>query len=265
MVFLHLTHTHLDLLERCPRRFQYTYLDQLTAPVDPAVLARQDWGKRFHLVLQQYQLGLPLQTLLDQQPDLKAAVEGLLTAAPQLFPSPGSDPVGVLSEHQRTWFEQGYGFTVVYDLLRVTSTQAEIIDWKTYQHPPGLGQLRRHWQTRLYCYGLVATSDWLPEQITMTYWFVPPDSATGDVQPRYLTIPYGRAEHQRTQRDLHRLCHRLATLQTQAGNFPQVAPATGECQRCPFTLRCQRQVQEEAWSLPAIADIPEMPLATDPA
>ena len=265
MALLHLTHTHLDLLDRCPRRLQYTYLDQLTAPVDSTVLERQEWGKRFHLVLQQYQLGLPLQTLLDQQPDLKAAVEGLLTAAPHLFPSPGSDPVGVLSEHQRTWFEQGYGFTVVYDLLRLTPTQAEIIDWKTYQHPPSLGQLRRHWQTRLYCYGLVATSDWLPEQITITYWFIPPDPAATGARPRCLRIPYNQVEHQRTQGELQRLCQRLATLQAQGGDFSQVAPEAGECQRCPFALRCQRQAQEQAWPLPAIADIPEVALAPEPA
>ncbi|MFM7324796.1 MAG: PD-(D/E)XK nuclease family protein, partial [Nodosilinea sp.] len=102
MVFTHLTQTHLELLDRCPRRLQYTYLDQLTAPVDPTVLERQEWGKQVHRVLQQYQLGLPPQPLLDQQPDLKAAVEGVLTTAPQLFSSPGGDPGRCLSEHQRT-------------------------------------------------------------------------------------------------------------------------------------------------------------------
>jgi hypothetical protein len=265
MLLTHLTQTHLELLERCPRRFQYACLDHLTAPVDPTVLERQEWGNRFHLVLQQYQLGLPPQPLLAHQPDLQAAVDGLMAAAPDLFPTLDGGPVGTLSEHQRSWFEQGYGFMVVYDLLRITPTQAEIIDWKTYQRPPSLAQLRRHWQTRLYCYGLVATTDWQPGQITMTYWFVPPGATAQGGQPRCLTIPYTLADHQRTRTDLYRLCDRLTTLQAQTSDFPQVAPDTGECQRCPFAWRCQRQAQEETWSLTAIADIPEVSLASDPA
>ena len=35
MVLLQLSQSQLTLIEQCPRKFQYIYLDQLTAPIQP--------------------------------------------------------------------------------------------------------------------------------------------------------------------------------------------------------------------------------------
>ncbi|HIK43320.1 MAG TPA: PD-(D/E)XK nuclease family protein, partial [Leptolyngbyaceae cyanobacterium M65_K2018_010] len=167
MALVTLTQGHLKQLELCPRRFQYTYLEHLTAPTDPAMLDRQQWGTRFHQVMQQRQLGLTVAPLLAQDPALEKAVQALVEAAPELFATQDSDGRTVdgrtvdgrtvetatapfrQSEHRRSLAYKGYALTVIYDLLIMTSTQAQIVDWKTHLHPPGAAQLAQDWQTRL--------------------------------------------------------------------------------------------------------------------
>lgn len=269
-----LTQGHLKLLDLCPRRFQYAYLEHLAAPTDPQILERQQWGTRFHLVMQQRELGLSTDEILAQHPDLAAAVEAMMTTAPDLFQpfsrQDGDPDTGWLrqSEHRRTVALAGYELTVVYDLLMLTPTEGRIIDWKTYQHLPDAANLAQDWQTRLYRYVLAETTALAPEQITMTYWFVPPPSVSGDrPQPRQITLPYAAAEHRRTGRDLHR---RIATLTTlldqradQAEAFPQVEATSGLCDRCPFAIRCQRAHRQEPpnlAALPAVEAIAEVPI-----
>ncbi|MFZ4639867.1 MAG: PD-(D/E)XK nuclease family protein [Nodosilinea sp.] len=260
MALVSLTQGHLQLLELCPRRFQYTYLEKLIVPTDPATLQSQEWGNRFHRVMQQRQLGLEIAPLLAQDPDLQTAVNSLLSIAPELFQ--GQDPDRSLSEHRRGLMFNGYSLTVIYDLLLIGPTQVQIIDWKTYQHRPTLKQLRQNWQTRLYFYVLRETTSQPPEALSMTYWFVPPPQA-GNAKPGYLTIPYSATDHDRTQADLYRLTNYLTTLLSTSQPLPQVAEDRGHCRPCPFAPRCQRYSQEggslvEALALPPIEDIPEI-------
>ncbi len=260
---LNLTQGHLRLLEICPRRYQYTYLDHFTVPTDPGTLERQQWGTQFHQILQQRDLGLPLADLLRQDEALAAAVNGLMAAAPELFVP---QPEGFRqSEHRRTLAFNGYGLTAIYDLLVLEPAQGQIVDWKTYQRPPQAAQLAKEWQTRLYLYLLVETSDLAPEQVTMTYWFVaPPTAPDRQAPPSSITIPYSLAQHRRTEADLRRLTDTLTGLRTTETDFPQVDPAKGYCTQCPFAVRCQRSSERfgtmGAMALPAIADIAEVPL-----
>ena len=266
-----LTQGHLKLLDLCPRRFRYAYLDHLAAPTDPKLLKRQQWGTRFHLVMQQRELGLSTDDILAQHPDLAAAVEAMMATAPDLF-QPFVRPEGDLdlgwlrqSEHRRTVALGGYEFTVVYDLLILTPTDGQIIDWKTYQHLPDAADLAQDWQTRLYRYVLAETTALKPKQITMTYWFVPPPEAGDRPQPRHITLPYSAAEHRRTGRDLqHRMATLTSRLEQQADRgFPKVDAASGLCDRCPFAIRCQRDHRQEPphlAALPAVDTIAEIPL-----
>lgn len=269
-----LTQGHLKLLDLCPRRFQYAYLDHLVPSINPAVLERQQWGTRFHLVMQQRELGLSTDEILAQHPDLAAAVAALMATAPELFepslPQTSPQDAGWLrqSEHRRSVALAGYEFTVVYDLLILTPTQGQIIDWKTYQQLPDAGKLAQDWQTRLYRYVLAETTALAPKQITMTYWFVPPPTAGGDrVQPRQITLPYSAADHRRTGRDLRRridtLNHLLTQLEDQARDFPKVDKAQGHCDHCPFAIRCQRSRDGQSFgitALPAVEAIAEVPI-----
>ncbi|MBE9136794.1 PD-(D/E)XK nuclease family protein [Nodosilinea sp. LEGE 07088] len=260
---LTLTQGHLRQLEICPRRYQYTYIDHYNAPIDPAMAERQRWGTQFHLVMQQRDLELPVDDLLQADPDLEMAVSSLQAAAPDLFiPQPKGFRQ---SEHRRTLAFNGYGLTAIYDLLVMDATSGHIVDWKTYQTPSSKTQLAQEWQTRLYLYLLVETSDLPPEQVAMTYWFVAPPGAQADPQPpSSVTIAYTAAQHRRTQADLQRLTDRLTALLALNDDLPQVDSALGHCTHCPYVVRCQRASERYAMAggveLPAIADIAEVPL-----
>lgn len=267
-----LTQGHLKLLEQCPRRLQYTYLDQLAAPEDPERLERQRWGTRFHLAMQQRELGLPLDPLLAQDPDLATAIQALVDQAPDWFgPSPDPAEAECLrqSEHRRSLGWGSYELTVVYDLLRITPQRGQIIDWKTYRWRPRKPQLAADWQTRLYLYVLAETTHLDPAQLSMTYWFVPP--TTGDPgqpveAPGQVTISYSAAKHRRTAQDLRRLTRLLdGLLATRI--FPKVEDTQGLCTRCPFALRCQRAEipgDPRLAPIPAIEAITEVPIVLKP-
>ncbi|PSN14293.1 PD-(D/E)XK nuclease family protein [filamentous cyanobacterium CCT1] len=260
---LTLTQSHLRQLEICPRRYQYGYLEQVPVPTDPEMLERQRWGTQFHLVMQQRELGLPIEGFLREDAALDTAVQGLLAAAPELFAAQGDR--FRQSEHRRTLAFNGYLLTAIYDLLLLEPNRGQIIDWKTYQHPPKQAQLAKHWQTRLYLYLLVETSDLAPEQVSMTYWFVaPPNAAAHAEPPSSIAIAYSEAEHQRTEADLRRLTDQLTVLLTPGGDLPQVNPEQGHCADCSYAVRCQRWAERFGIGggtvLPAIADIAEVPL-----
>ncbi|PSR18457.1 PD-(D/E)XK nuclease family protein [filamentous cyanobacterium CCP3] len=260
---LTLTQSHLRQLDICPRRYQYGYLEQVPVPTDPEMLERQRWGTQFHQVMQQRELGLPVEDFLKADAALDEAVQGLLTAAPDLF-APQCDRFRQ-SEHRRTLAFNGYLLTAIYDLLLLEPNRGQIIDWKTYQQPSTQAQLAKAWQTRLYLYLLVETSDLTPEQVSMTYWFVaPPGAADRSEPPSSIAIAYSKAQHRRTEADLRRLTDQLTVLLTSGGDLPQVDPTQGYCAECSYAVRCERWAERFGAGggtvLPAIADIAEVPI-----
>ncbi|NJR67202.1 MAG: PD-(D/E)XK nuclease family protein, partial [Leptolyngbyaceae cyanobacterium CRU_2_3] len=60
---LHLSQGLLNLFTTCPRKFQHIYLDQLNVPIAAAQQERLTWGNRFHLRMQQHELGLRFNAL----------------------------------------------------------------------------------------------------------------------------------------------------------------------------------------------------------
>jgi PD-(D/E)XK nuclease superfamily len=249
---LHLSQGLLNLFEICPRKFQHLYLDQLSLPIVPDQQDRFDWGSRFHLLMQQRELGL-LETgeiAESGEPELYRAIEAIVQAAPELFQSA---PMTLRqSEHHRTLEFEGYLLTVIYDLLIVNDQQAQILDWKTYPRPQNSRRLAQNWQTRLYPFVLAETSDYLPEQISMTYWFVQanqPGQTKPMAQPQSWRIAYTEKLHQQTLQDLayllRQLTHSLERYQTAAEPFPQVSLSSRECDTCAFALRCQRGDQSD--------------------
>jgi CRISPR/Cas system-associated exonuclease Cas4 (RecB family) len=258
-----LTQGHLKQLETCPRKFQYGYLDQLLVPTAPAMRESQEWGTRFHQIMQQRELGLSVAPLLDADPELAAAVDRIVEAAPELFHS--QDAQLRQSEHRRTTAFGEFVLTVVYDLLLLTPEKAQIIDWKTYPKPKDKKTLQQDWQTRLYLYVLAETADYKPEQLSMSYWFVrAQDPATGELQPTQVEINYSTQKHRQTEHDLQKLTAQLTQLMAEDEPFPKVSLAAGRCDSCPYAMRCQRPSElyptDLATHLPAIEDIAEVPL-----
>ena len=250
----------LNLLETCPRKFQHVYFDQLGTPVSPEQQERLTWGSRFHLVMQQRELGLPVESLVEEDAQLQHWVTALVDAASDvLTPNPQTFRD---SEHCRTLNFQGYLLTVIYDLLIEDENSAQILDWKTYPQPKDRRRLAKDWQTRLYLFVLAETSDYLAAQMSMTYWFV-----KSQPRPQSLKFTYSEAQHEKTKQDLSKLLTQLTEwlqrYQEDGIPFPQVVPSTAQCSDCTFRVRCQRTSESSMSSkelLPSLADIQEVSL-----
>ena len=251
---LPLSQAHLNLLETCPRRFQYVFDQSLAVPPTPQGQDAALWGNQFHLLMQQQALGLPIDVMATAHGDLIARVEALQQRAPQLFHTEASEQLRQ-SEHQRTLAFNGYVFTVIYDLLVLTANTGLIVDWKTYLKPPPRERLTYDWQTRLYLYVLAETSGLVPEQLSMVYWFVRHRDDRGEtLPPSDYRFGYSQPQHERTAADLRRLSNRLSEFR-QRGEFPQT-PHIERCDRCPFQIRCQRwQRPDLSTDLDAIEEI----------
>lgn len=254
-----LSQGQLKLLETCPRKFQHLYLEQLGTPVSPEQQERLAWGSRFHLLMQQRELGLPVESLVEEDAQLQHWVTALVNAASDvLTPDPQTFRE---SEHCRTLNFQGYLLTVIYDLLIEDEKSAKILDWKTYPQPQNRQWLTTDWQTRLYLYVLAETSDYAAEQISMSYWFV-----KSQPRPQSLKFTYNAAQHEKTRQDLTTLLTQLTgwlqRYQDKGIDFPQVAESTGRCSECNFAVRCQRTTESSINSsrdlLPNLADIQEV-------
>ncbi len=265
-----LSQGQLNILQTCPRKFQYTYLEHLASPVSPDQREKMAWGSRFHLLMQQRELGLPVEVLLQADEQMQRCYTGLLQAAPHLFAPESPENRGFrAAEHRRIMSFQGYLFTVIYDLILANESSVQILDWKTYPLPKKDRTIEDNWQTRLYPFVLAETSDYAPEDITMTYWFV--QSAEKGDRPlscQSLSFPYNRAKHQETAQHL---THLLTDLNTWIKDyerrkpFPQVAVNEGVCFSCPFVTRCQRGPDAgvgvtEGDRLTAFSDIEEIEL-----
>ncbi|MGK7958461.1 MAG: PD-(D/E)XK nuclease family protein [Crocosphaera sp.] len=199
---IRLSQGQLNLLELCPPQFQRVYLQQLSLPISPDVQENLLWGNQFHQLMQQHFLDLPLDSILDRDQNLKKIVEALLKGV--------NEQHGLNSaswkeaEHYRCLEKGNYLLTAIYDLLIVDENKAQILDWKTYLQPQNKKKLENNWQTKLYLYLLAETSNYLPEQMSMTYWFVKIPH-----EPQFLTFEYNEELHNKTSLELETLCSNL--------------------------------------------------------
>ncbi|MEA5582345.1 PD-(D/E)XK nuclease family protein [Nodularia harveyana UHCC-0300] len=255
-----LSQGHLNLLTVCPRKFQYTYLEQLKTPSNPIHAEHQTLGSRFHLLMQQREMGLPIASFLQADTQLESWMSGFTNAAPEIL-TPTNHQSFRESEHYRTLQVDNYLLTVIYDLFIADSQEAQIIDWKTYPQPPNKRTLQQNWQTRLYLYVLAETSAYLPENIAMTYWFVQSEG-----EPQNLKFNYSSTQHQQTAKELNYLLNQLTKwLESYQKNelFPQVPPRSKTCNYCDFATACDRQLAKntsQKYNLPNLANIQEVSL-----
>jgi hypothetical protein len=257
---LQLSQSALARYDSCARKFQYTHWDQLGELMSADQRSNLEWGSRFHQLMQQRDLGLPVVAHTFEDQSFQRCAMALVAAAPHLFDS--AQWRDRLSEHRRTLALEGAVLTVIYDLLLLGDRQAEIIDWKTYPRPLQANHLAHHWQTRLYLFLLAETSDYTPDQIRMTYWFVQP--LLQDPHPQSITLTYSQGQHDQTRQDLiqriHQLTDYLAAYPT-GPSLPQRPEDDPTCQTCPFALRCQRGDGTTApLVVPSLNDIAEVSL-----
>lgn len=226
--FIRLSQGQLNLLETCPPHFQRIYLEQLNSPMDSQQQDKQTWGSQFHLLMQQREIGLPIESLLKEDQQLQHSIESLIEATPDIWQS-GRESWRE-AEHCRTLNFENYLLTVIYDLLVIDENKAKIFDWKTYLQPTNKAKLIKNWQTRLYLYILAETSDYLPEEISLTYWFVKLPT-----QPQSITFKYDRKQHEKNHQDLGDLLARLDRWLDDYSNWGTPFPHLSNCQEnCPF-------------------------------
>jgi PD-(D/E)XK nuclease superfamily len=259
---LHLSQGLLNLFATCPRKFQHIHLDQLNAPIASTQQERFTWGNRFHLRMQQQELGLQFNPVepefdsMDQQ--IHELADTFIQSVPELFQA--NPTTCRQSEHQRSLQFQGYLFTVIYDLLILDEQAAQILDWKTYPRPQKSDWLFHNWQTRLYPFVLAKTSHYLPEQISMTYWFVQAKQGQR-LKPQCLKFHYSQSQHQQIDQEitdlLRQLTHYLQQYQAEGWPFPQVQ-SDANCNTCTFAQRCQRELGG-VHRLQTIANLEEIP------
>ncbi|MEM9925282.1 MAG: PD-(D/E)XK nuclease family protein [Cyanobacteria bacterium P01_D01_bin.50] len=244
---LRLSQGNLNLLERCPRQFQHTYLEQLHPPIKPENEEKQLQGSRFHLLMQQREIGLKIEKLLEVDDDdrknknklqLQTWMKAFADAAPEILTPESENETFRESEHYRTLQIQHYLLTAIYDLLIADKEQAQIIDWKTYPKPPNKRKLEYNWQTRLYMYVLAETSDYPPENISMTYWFVQSESKPYNIKFNYSSLQHQKIENKLNQH-LKKLTKWLQAYQ-KGEQFPQVSEGSKTCNYCQYAYRCQR-------------------------
>jgi hypothetical protein len=153
--------------------------------------------------------------------------------------------------------------TVVYDWVMLGATQGQIIDWKTYPKPLKTQYLAQDWQTLLYLYVLAETTNIVPEQLVMTYWFF--QAQASDVsEAQSLQVRYSTQRHAQTRLALDQLLAQLTqwleAYENQSVDLPQVAPEKGHCEYCAFAVRCGRTAGQttlqDAIFFEAIAEVP---------
>ncbi|AFZ57043.1 PD-(D/E)XK nuclease family protein [Anabaena cylindrica FACHB-243] len=257
---LRLSQGHLNLLAACPRKFQHTYLEQITAPTDPQQEEYQTLGSRFHLLMQQQEMGLPINNFLQTDTQLQKWMTSFAKVAPEILTPDIDNQTFHDSEHYRILQIQDYLFTVIYDLLIADNQKAQIFDWKTYPQPPNKSSLAKNWQTRLYMYVLAETSEYLPENISMTYWFVQTQG-----KPKSIQFNYDTQQHQQTQQELNQLLNNLTNWLEQYHQnqpFPHKPASKKSCETCQYAFLCYNQTNNplaiNSNNLPNIDQIQEV-------
>ena len=275
---MRLSQSNLKQLKACPRKFQYLYIDQYAVPVSLEQVERMAEGSQFHLLMQQHSFGLPISALLASDPRLKTWFDSFGQQREKILRLDEHEQIlWQQSEHLRTLEQQGHIITVVYDWVMLGATQGQIIDWKTYPKPRQAKRLEQNWQTRLYLYVLAETTNIVPEQLVMTYWFFQsPTAETAKTQPetaapaqpppaQSVRIRYSSEQHATTQDELNALLSNLSQWLTDYTKteveFPQVDLSQGHCTSCAFARRCDRHKQELEGSTPISLDqIAEVPI-----
>lgn len=239
-------HNLQDYLD-CPRRFQLRYLDRLAWPaVQSEPILEQErhmqLGERFHQLVQQHQLGLPVEALqsgAESDPELFAWWQAYLHNLPEDLPPQRRVEFTLAAPFA------GYRLLAKYDLLAIQPGEsARIVDWKTNRRRPAAARLRDRAQTRLYPFllalagaGLNGGVDWRPEQVDLTYWF------TAEPE-KPLRFPYSRSQFQEDEKLLRAL---IDAIRRVAG---QPMPMTGDerqCALCNYRSYCERGQRAGAW------------------
>jgi hypothetical protein len=238
----------------CRRRFQLRHLLRLPWPaieVEPIVERERllRLGATLHRMIQQHQLGLPVDRLtpMATDEDLKRWWDNYLT-------NPLSDlPTSRTPEVLVTAPVAGYRVVAKYDLVAVDpGSKAIIVDWKTAIRRPSRSYLAERLQTRVYRYLLVRAGAHLnadasipASQVEMVYWF----SEHPQAPERFF---YDDSQYHADETLLTGLIEEILALGE--ADF-DLTSQESRCDYCPYRSLCERGVR--AGVVEAEADEPD--------
>jgi len=248
---------HLNIWETCRRRYEYSFLESLSLP-DAALNSKEKLllGANFHLLMQQQELGLDVSALASSNPQLQQWLAAFERQPPEIIAGDR------LCEHRRTLevllqnsetsdrVQEHFVLTAIYDLLIFGDRQAQILDWKTHQVAINFKKLQTNWQTRLYLYLLAKTTNYTPDQLSMTYWFA--NTAQSVI------IPYSQTEHEQTEKRLQQILMEIAQAFNDSQAYPKLSLYSSACDYCEFSDRCDRGDVFTSSVSTNIEDIPEI-------
>lgn len=200
--YWNLSQSQLNLLTTCPPQFQKVYLEHYSSINSLNIEEKSAWGKQFHLLMQQYNLGLNINALESSNLELINSVKTLILETENIWQDPNIKLRD--AEYQLSYKLDKYLFTVIYDLLVLYEDKAIIFDWKTYLMREKQEIILHNWQTKLYLYILAEKFNYPPEKISFTYWFVRLPK-----KPESFTINYNQQKHLQTERELKQLLSQL--------------------------------------------------------
>ncbi len=218
----------------CPRSFQLRYMDRVIWPAVQAEPAlglerRRREGQRFHNLVHQHRLGLPLEFLAPLANTADVARWWKNYLASDLF----FRGYAQHSEFSLSAPLGGYRLLAKYDLLAIKDGSAVIYDWKTSSCRPSDESLALRWQTLVYRALLVragaqlnGNQRFLPQNISMVYWFA-------DFPSQPATFGYDDGAYQRD-------CSALEALVNTISSATEFSPSkdTGRCHRCSYASYC---------------------------
>ncbi len=224
----------------CERRFELRHIEQLPYPAEESAPALENEkhlqeGSDFHLLAQQYLLGIPPEKLapLANTPNLRRWLENLLRFLAEEPAALSLRPEASLSAPLPP-----FRLTAKFDLL-ASLPEGKIIlyDWKTERKHPSSDALRKRWQTRVYRALLTVAGKHLhngkeidPEQIEMVYWFAEHPQET-------IRLPYSARQFKEDWQELQERASQIAR-QTY---FPPTS-AENKCTYCVYRSLCERGI-----------------------
>lgn len=223
-----LSQTHLTLFETCPPLFQKKYLEQISTLPNINQEEKSEWGKKFHLLMQQYHLGLPVYDFIYDDISFPQSLEALISETKNIWNS--SATLSREAEYKLQLMFNNYIFTVIYDLLILYPDQAIIYDWKTYLQPENKNKLQHNWQTKLYLYVLAEKMNYPPSKLSMTYWFVKLPN-----KPQSVTIQYSDAIHRKTRQEIVNIVEKIESFTNDYINYQSEFSHIQNCpKKCPY-------------------------------
>lgn len=225
----------------CPRRFELRHVLKQSWPAirSEPVLEQEKHiqrGNLFHRMVQQHQLGIPVDKITRQtnEPQLLDWWQNYLATSFAALPGthwPEFTLQASLNQNP---------FIAKLDLLIVDSgNKITIIDWKTGLKKPGRTSLHTRIQSRIYPWIVVKAGQTfqnglpvLPEQVEMNYWF--------SAAPNHPEIfPYTASQFANDEKYLTQLVEQVHLAST--GGFP-LTDDERRCAFCNYRSLCDRGI-----------------------